>query len=103
MQGLDARLVGGRGFPRHRGRLAGRPCRDDEVVVCNGAGVAGRREVDCFGGRVQACSFAEDEFYAVGGVLREPGLDGLQDLLIFEDAGDDGADGRNVPVEMGVL
>lgn len=59
--------------------------------------------MDLFSGRVEGCSFAEDEFHASGGIWSQTRLYGLQDLFIFEDAGDNGAYGSYVPVKMGIL
>lgn len=59
--------------------------------------------MDLFRGRIERCGFAEDEVHAAGGILSQARLNRLEDLFVFKDAGDDGANGSNVPVKMSIL
>lgn len=79
--------------------------REDEVVVVEGslAGAVGGLDPGRLGVRVDGGGGAEDELEVFFGVLGEAGFDGVEDLVVFDEAGDDGADGSYVPVEVCVL
>lgn len=52
---------------------------------------------------LEISSRAEDELDALGRVLLQAGFYGLNELLIFQDTGDDGSDGAGNPIEVAVL
>ncbi|KND92891.1 hypothetical protein TOPH_02189 [Tolypocladium ophioglossoides CBS 100239] len=92
-------------LPGHA-RLRGVGARRDDEVVIRDAPLAvrsRRRDAHRLGQRVEPRRGAEDELDAAGGVLRQPRRDGLQELLVLDDAGDDGAHGGDGPVEVAVL
>ena len=107
VQQLERLLVRARRLPGHgvvareRGRAGAG--REDEVVVRERL-VAGRgRDLGRLGGRVDARGGADDELEGLGRVLLEARLDGVEDLVVLDLAGDDGAGGGEVPVKVRVL
>lgn len=95
VQARSALLVGAGGLPRHAGVEAVGARGEHEVVVAHGAGggTGGTEHADRLGRRVNAVGRPEDELDAPRGVLLQPRLDGREDLVILNDAGDDGPDG----------
>ena len=91
-------------LPRHALRGGARARREDEVVVFQGAlRAVGGLDGCCFGGGVEIGCRGEDELEGVLWVGGEAGLDGVEELIFGDEARYDGADGGDVPVEVGAL
>lgn len=76
---------------------------EDELVVGDGALAGGGGDADRLGVKVGGLGGADDQLVALGGVLLQGIGDGLEEVLVCVLAGDDGADGAQVPVEVRVL
>lgn len=91
-------------LPGHAVGGGARARGEDEVVVAQGLLLpVGGLDDSRLGGRVEARCGGDDELEGVLWVGGEAGLDGVEELVVRDEAGDDGADGGDIPVEVGAL